>query len=159
MMPGPRFTATPNTVCDCCFAFSLQVLLQCSGYWFGWFLVLVCVWGRHVADRHFINIIINKFSISIAITNTMSAINTTSAINANSFPSLHRSYCWRVPRLSLSVYVSGCTWREGHHGGNNLGEGCVNIVDVDKGLLRRETNKHALDWNCSLSDRCNGTKY
>ena len=30
---------------------------------------------------------------------------------------------------------SGCTWREGYHGGHDLDRGRVDIVDDDKGLL------------------------
>ena len=38
----------------------------------------------------------------------------------------------------------------GRHGDNDLDRGCVDIVDVDKGLSRSEKNKHnELDCSCN----------
>ena len=65
-------------------------------------------------------------------------------------------YCWLLgSQLSAGQYVAiaitiaiaivglhfGCTWREGHHGGNDPDEGRVNIVDDDNRLLMSVTNK------------------
>ena len=47
---------------------------------------------------------------------------------------------------------SGCAWREGRVC-NYLDSRRVDIVDVDNGLLRSETNKRALDFSCNRSNR------
>ena len=38
------------------------------------------------------------------------------------------------------------TWREGRNGDKDVDRGRVDAVDVGKGLLRSETNKHMLDY-------------
>ena len=42
--------------------------------------------------------------------------------------------------MMVAAVVSG-SWGKGPHGANDVDTGCVDIVDVNKGLLRRETNK------------------
>ena len=47
---------------------------------------------------------------------------------------------WRPIAIAIVGSCSGCTWREGRHGDKDVDRGRVDIVDVDKGLLRSETN-------------------
>ena len=57
--------------------------------------------------------------------------------------------CCLVVMISIAIVesLSGCsfsccTWREGRHGDKYVDRGHVNVVDVDRELLRSETNKH-----------------
>ena len=55
-----------------------------------------------------------------------------------------------VPVVVLAAAVVFQLYLEGgHHGDKDVDRGRVGIVDVDNGLLRRETNGHGLDVNCS----------
>ena len=57
-------------------------------------------------------------------------------------------HCWIA--FQLLLWCSGCTWREGRVG-NTLDIERVNIVDVDEGLLRSETNKHKYELDCNCN--------
>ena len=60
----------------------------------------------------------------------------------------YHCHCWIAFRLQLllMLWCYSCTWREGRHGDKDDDRGRVDIVDVDKGLLRNETKKNVLDY-------------
>ena len=58
---------------------------------------------------------------------------------------------------TFAILRSSESWREEclRHGGNGPHRGHTDVVDVDKWLLRRETNDHdELACNCKWSNRC-----
>ena len=55
--------------------------------------------------------------------------------------------------LQLLYIILFATWREGYHGGNDFDRRRVNLIDVDKEILREINNHNKLDSNFNC--KCN----